>query len=65
MNLLTIRNGNISYFDQNERYAFSGDFVYIFLARASNVSVILPFLQLYRQKKMATRFFLHGTTRQK
>ena len=59
MNLLTIRNGNITYFVQNERYAFSGDFVYIFLARVSIISVILPFLQLYRQRKMAARFFLH------
>ena len=60
MNLLTIRNGNFSYFGQNERYASSGDFVFIFFARASIVSVILPFLQLQRQRKMAARFFLHG-----
>ena len=45
---------------QNERYASSGDFVYIFFARASVVSVILPFLQLHRQRKIAARFFLHG-----
>ena len=60
MNLLTIRNGNISYFGQIERYASSGDFVYIFFARASIVSVILSFFQLHRQRKMAARFFLHG-----
>ena len=59
MNLLTIRNGNISYFGQNDRYASSCDFVYIFFARASIVSVILPFLQLHRQRKMAARVFLH------
>ena len=60
MNLLTILNGNISYFGQNERYASSGDFVYIFCARASIVSVISQFLQLHRQWKMAARFFLHS-----
>ena len=60
MNLLTIRNGNSSYFVQNERFASSGDFVYIFFSRASIVSVILLFLQLHRQRKMAARFFLHG-----
>ena len=53
MDLLTIRDGNTSYFVQNERYAFSGDFVYIFFSRASIVSVMLPFLQLHRQRKMA------------
>ena len=46
------RKGNISYSVQNERYAFSGDFVYIFLARASIVSVILPFLQLLSAKEI-------------
>ena len=60
MNLLTIQNGNTSYFVQNERYASSGDFMYIFFSRASIVSVILPFLQLHRQRKMAARFVLHG-----
>ena len=60
MNLLTIRNGNISNFGQNERYVNSGAFVYIFFAKESIVSVILPFLQLHRQTKMAARFFLHG-----
>ena len=60
MNLLKIRNGNISYSVQNERYVFSGDFVYIFLARAPSIPVILPFLQLFWQRKMAARFFLHG-----
>ena len=62
MNLLTIQNGNTSYFVQNERYMYasSGDFVYIFFSRASTVSVILPFLQLHRQRKMAARFVLHG-----
>ena len=57
MNLLTIRNGNTLYFVQNERYAPSGDFVYIFFPRAS---VILPYLQLHPQRKMAARFVLHG-----
>ena len=60
MNLLTIRNGNTPYVVQNERYASSGDFVVIFFATESIVSVISPFLQLYRQLKMAARFFLHG-----
>ena len=60
MNLLTILNGNILYVVQNERYASSDDFVLIFFARESIVSVILPFLQLQRQRKMAARFFLHG-----
>ena len=32
MNLLTIRNGNIPYVVQNERYASSGDFVLILFA---------------------------------
>ena len=60
MNLLTIRNGNIPYIVQNERYASSGDFVIIFFARASIISDISPFLQLQGERKMATRFFLHG-----
>ena len=59
MILLTIRSGNIPYVVQNERYASSGDFVLIFFARESFVSVILPFLQLQRQRKVAARFFLH------
>ena len=60
MNLLTIRNGNMSYVVQNERYTSSGDFVVIFFARESIFSIISPFLQLHRQRKMAARFFLHG-----
>ena len=48
------------YYVQNERYATSGDFVYIFFSRAYIISVILPFLQLHRQRKMAARFVLHG-----
>ena len=60
MNLLTIRNGNTPYVVQNERYGSSGDFVVLFFATESVVSVISPFLQLYRQRKMATRFFYHG-----
>ena len=60
MNLLTIRNGNTPYVVQNERYASSGDFVVLFFATESVVSVISPFLQLYRQRKMAARFFYHG-----
>ena len=60
MNLLTIRNGNILYFVQNERYSSSGDFVLIFFARASILFVYSPFLLLHRQRKMAARFFLHG-----
>ena len=58
MNFLTIRNCNIPFFVQNERYASSGGFVLIFFARESIVSVILPFLQI--QRKMAVRCFLHG-----
>ena len=53
MILLTIRNGNIPYVVQNERYASYGDFVLIFFARESIVSVNSPFLQLHRQRKMA------------
>ena len=60
MNLLTIRNGNIPYLVQNEKYASSGDFVLIFFAREYIVSVNLPFLELHRQRKMAARFLLHG-----
>ena len=46
MNLLNIRNRNIPYVFQDERFACSDDFVYIFCARESIVSVILLFLQL-------------------
>ena len=60
MNLLTIRNGNIPYVVQNERYSSSDDFVLIFFARESILSVNLPFLQLHRQMKMAARFFFLG-----
>ena len=60
MNLLTIPNGNIPYIVQNERYSSSDDFVLIFFARESIVSVNSLFLQLHRQRKMAARFFLHG-----
>ena len=60
MNLLTIRNGNLPYVVQNERYASSSVFVLISFARLSIVSVNSPFLQSHRQRKMAARFFLHG-----
>ena len=60
MNLLTIRNGNIPYVVQNQRYLSSGDFVLILFARESILSVNSPFLQLHLQRKMAARFFLHG-----
>ena len=40
--------------------SLSDDFVLIFIAKVSIVSVISPFLQLQRQRKMAARFFLHG-----
>ena len=59
MNLLTIRNGNIPYVVQNERYTSSSDFVLIFYAREYIISVNSPFLQLHRQRKMAARFFLY------
>ena len=59
-NLLTIRNGNLPYVVQNERYASSGVSVVIFFARVSIVSVNSPSLQSHRQRKMAARFFLHG-----
>ena len=39
----TRRNGNMSYVVQNERYASSGDFVVMFFARESIVSIISPF----------------------
>ena len=60
MDLLTIRNGNIPYVVQNERYSSSIDFLFIYFATESTFFVISPFLQLQRQKKMAARFFLHG-----
>ena len=62
MNLLTIRNGNMSCVVQDERYASCGDFVVIFFARESIVTIISPFLQLHWQREMAARFFLHGAT---
>ena len=60
MNLLTIRNVNLPYVVQNERYAASGVSVLISFARVSFVSVNSPFLQSHRQRKMAARFILHG-----
>ena len=57
VNLLTIRNGNLLYVVQNEKYASSGVSVLISFAR---VSIVSPFLQSQRQRKMAARFFLHG-----
>ena len=60
MNLLTIRNGNLPYVNQNERYASSGVSVLISFAKVSIVSINLRFLQSHRQRKMAARFFLHG-----
>ena len=60
MNLLTIRNGNLPYVVQNERYASSGVSVLISFARVSIVPVNSPFLQSHRQRKMAAGFFLHG-----
>ena len=59
MNLLTIRNGNLRYVVQNERYASSGVSVLISFVRVSIVSVNSPFLQSHRRRKMAARFFLH------
>ena len=56
MNLLTMRNGNLPYVVQNERYASSGVSVLISFARVSIVSVNSPFLQSHRQRKMAARF---------
>ena len=60
MDLLTIRNGNLPYVVQNERYASSGVSVLIFFARVSIVSVNSPSLQSHRKRKMAARLFLHG-----
>ena len=60
MNLLTIRNCNLPYGIQNERFASSGVSVLISFARVSIVSVNSPFLPSHRQRKMAARFFLHG-----
>ena len=59
MNLLTFRNGNSPFFVQNERLASSVDFVRIVCAKKYIVSLISPFLQLHRQRKMTTRLFLH------
>ena len=56
MNLLTIRNGNLPYVVQNERYASSGVSVLISFARVSIVSVNSSFLQSHRQRKMAANF---------
>ena len=44
MILLTNQDGNIPCIAQNERYAFSDDFVLIFFAKQSFVSVISLFL---------------------
>ena len=60
MNLLTIRNGNLPYIVQNERYTSSGVSVLIAFARVSIASVNSPFLQTHRQRTMAARFFLYG-----
>ena len=60
LNLLMLRNGNLPYVVQNERYASSRVSVLISFAKVSIVSVNLPFLQSHRQRKMAARFFLHG-----
>ena len=60
LNLLTIRNGNLPYVIQNERYASSGISVLISFARVSIASVNSWFLQSQLQRKMAARFFLHG-----
>ena len=49
-NLLTIRNGNLPYVVQNERYASSGVSVLISFARVSIVSVNLQFLQSHWQR---------------
>ena len=60
MNLLTIRNRNIPYVFQDERYACSDDFVYIFCAREPIVSIIIAVSSAPAAIKMAARFFLHG-----
>ena len=60
MNLLTIRNGNLLYVVQNERYASSGVSLLISFARVYIVSVNSPFLESHYQRKMAAKFFLHG-----
>ena len=60
MNLLTIRNGNLPYIVLNERYASSGVSVQMSFARVSIVSVNSPFFQSHRQRKMVSRFCLHG-----
>ena len=59
MNLLTIRNGNLPYVDQNERYASSGVSVLISFASVSIFSLNSPFHESHRQRKMASRFFLN------
>ena len=60
INLLTIRNGNLPYVVQNERYASSGVSVLISFAGVYIVSVNSPFLQSHLQRKPAARFFLYG-----
>ena len=68
MNLLKIRNGNLPYVVQNERYASSGVSVLISFERVSNVSVNLPFLQSqlsHRQRKLLPDSSFMATTWQK
>ena len=55
MNSLTIRNRNIPYVFQDERYACSDDFVYIFCARESIVSVFFGASSAPAAIKMAAR----------
>ena len=59
INLLTIRNGNIPYVVQSERYASSGDFVLIFFAR-DYLFFYFDVSSTPTARKMAARFFLHG-----
>ena len=60
MNLLTIRNGNLPYVVQNERYASSGVSVLISFARVSRFCKFAVSSDTSAKKKMAARFFLHG-----
>ena len=59
MNLLTIRNRNIPYVFQDERYACSDDFEYIFCMRVYRFCYFAV-SSAPAAIKMAARFFLLG-----
>ena len=60
LNLLTIRNGNLPYVVQNERYASSGVSVLISYAKVYHFCKFAVSSVTSAKKKMAARFFLHS-----